>query len=53
MVKFTWIISLIILGIGALGISLMLGRFGGLFRVISIFFFAVALLVWLYPSARQ
>lgn len=53
MAKYTWIISMIMMGIAALGISLMLGRFGGLFRVISIFFFALALVVWLYPSARQ
>jgi hypothetical protein len=52
MVKFTWIISMVMMGIGALGISLMLGRFGGPFRVISIFLFALALVIWLYPSTR-
>jgi hypothetical protein len=52
MAKFTWVISLLMMGTAALGISLMLGRFGGPFRVISTFLFALALVIWLNPSIR-
>ncbi|MBN2459242.1 hypothetical protein JXB28_03070 [Candidatus Woesearchaeota archaeon] len=53
MTKYTWIISMVMMGIAALGISLMLGKFGGPFRVIAIFFFALAIVIYIYPSARQ
>jgi hypothetical protein len=41
------------MGLGALGISFMLSRYGGPFRIVAVLSFALAGLSWFIPDFRS